>query len=82
MKRTTDEKVVYFRPGDVVELKQKSVLSYSPVMYVIGNENKRFITNEKDDLKGIRCRWFSKNLELCEGVFSTKDLVLIKPFNQ
>lgn len=82
MKKTNENHIVYFRPGDVVELKQKEILPHSPIMYVIGNENKRFMSNEKDDLKGIRCRWFSKNLELCEGVFSTKDLILIKSFNQ
>lgn len=82
MKKTNGETVVYFKPGDVVELKQKDVLPHSPIMYVIGNENKRFMSSEKDDLKGIRCRWFTDKSELVEGVFSTKDLVLVKSFNQ
>jgi uncharacterized protein YodC (DUF2158 family) len=28
-------------------------------------------------LKGIRCRWFTKNGFLQEAIFNTKDLVLI-----
>lgn len=71
------EEQTYFRPGDVVELKQKKELCYSPIMYVIGNEEKRF----SDNLKGIRCRWFSRELNVCEAIFSTKDLVLVKSFN-
>ena len=36
----------------------------------------------KDDkegiLRGIRCRWFTKDGHMEEGVFNTKDLELVK----
>jgi len=29
-------------------------------------------------LKGVKCRWFTKDRHLEEAVFSTKDLILIE----
>jgi len=31
--------------------------------------------NNKDLLKGIRCRWFTTSGELQEAIFNTKDLI-------
>lgn len=73
---------VILKPGDVVRLKQCKELDYAPLMYVLGPENNRFPINGKDNLKGLRCRWFTRDMMIQEGVFSTKDLELIKSFNQ
>ena len=70
-----------FKPGDVVKLKQSKYLDQSPVMFVVGPDNKRFVTEGKDTLKGIKCRWFTSNLQVQECTFSTKDLELVKSFN-
>jgi hypothetical protein len=52
-----DEKV-YLKPGDCVRLKQyKSV--HSPIMLVLRKETALFKDNQ--NLKGIRCRWFTKD---------------------
>lgn len=76
------EKKVYFKPGDVVQLRQRNLIEHAPRMLVTGMDNKRFITEAKDTLKGVRCCWFSKNMEIQEGVFSTKDLELIEESNK
>jgi hypothetical protein len=33
--------------------------------------------NKTNNLKGIRCRWFSINNELQEAVWNTKDLIKV-----
>lgn len=69
-----DEKV-YLKPGDCVRLKQyKSV--HSPIMLVLRKETALFKDNQ--NLKGIRCRWFTKDFQLQEAVFCTKDLIKIE----
>lgn len=67
----TEDKI-YFMPGDLVTLKQD--VPYKPVMLVVKKET---YTYKKEDqtLKGIRCRWFTKDGILQEEVFNTKDLV-------
>lgn len=67
-----DEKI-FLKPGDCVRLKQNI---HSPVMLVLRKEIALFKDNQP--LKGIRCRWFTKDYLLQEAVFSTKDLQLIK----
>lgn len=73
------EEKTYFMPGDQVKLRQE--LANVPVMYVVGKETNRFIPNKedagKDYLQGIKCRWFSTDQKLQEGVFNTKDLVIV-----
>lgn len=68
-----DDKI-YLKPGDCVKLKQHNLM-HSPVMLVLRKETALFKDNQS--LKGIRCRWFTKNDELQEGIFSTKDLILV-----
>ena len=63
----------YFQPGDVVTLKQE--LPNKPVMMVVGK--KELMIRKDNFFKGIICRWFTKNGELQENVFNTKDLILI-----
>lgn len=71
----------YLKPGDVVILKQKDLIN-APMMIIVGNDNRRFVTESKDTLKGVRCRWFTSQGQLQEATFSTKDLELVKTYNQ
>lgn len=66
------EDKVYFMPGDLVTLKQD--VPYKPTMLVVKKET--YIYKKEDQsLKGIRCRWFTKDGALQEEVFNTKDLI-------
>lgn len=66
-----------FLPGDLVSLKQD--LPDKPVMIVVRKESTIFRDeNKTNNLKGIRCRWFTTNLELQEAVWNTKDLIKLK----
>lgn len=73
------EEKVFFLAGDLVTVKQD--LDYKPVMYVVGKVTSHLRPKNEsrsDFFKGIKCRWFSKNLELQESIFNTKDLIKIK----
>lgn len=64
---------VYFKPGDCVTLRQKM---QAPVMLVLRKEQALF--KDSSGLKGIKCRWFTKDGLLQEAVFNTKDLVKVE----
>lgn len=65
---------IYFSPGEVVTLRQD--IPNKPIMIVVRKETRMFKDAEnKDVLKGIRCRWFTTNQELQESVFNTKDII-------
>lgn len=65
-----------FFPGDLVSLRQG--LPNKPVMIVVRKESTIFRDeNKANNLKGIRCRWFTINNELQEAVWNTKDLIKI-----
>lgn len=68
---------VYFKPGELVQLKQD--LPNKPIMLVVKKENSILRNKVSDDkiLKGIRCRWFTKDQFLQEAIFNTKDLEYI-----
>lgn len=68
-----DDKI-FFKPGDLVTLRQD--IPNKPIMMVVRIEKSvvRGIDGS-DNLKGIRCRWFTSNGEVQEEVFNTKDLV-------
>lgn len=71
------EDKVFFSPGDVVTIRQ-DILN-KPTMIVVKKVN-NILSHDSDReglLKGIRCRWFTKNGFLQEAIFNTKDLVLI-----
>jgi hypothetical protein len=71
------EDKIMFLPGDLVSLKQD--LPDKPVMIVVRKESTIFRDeNKTNNLKGIRCRWFTKNLELQEAIWNTKDLIKLK----
>ena len=44
-------------------------------MMVVGK--KELMIRKDNFFKGIICRWFTKNGELQENVFNTKDLILV-----
>lgn len=74
-----EEDKIFYSPGDIVRVRHKA-LREVPIMYVIEKVTRSYKhEGEKFTFfKGIRCRWFNKNLDLCEGVFSSKDLEIIK----
>lgn len=71
------EDKIFFKPGDLVTLRQP--LPNKPIMMVVRIE-KSIIRNPEgiDNLKGIRCRWFTDSGVLQEEIFSTKDLIFSK----
>ena len=69
-----DEKI-YLKPGDCVKLRQHKLV-HSPVMMVLRKESALF--KDSQNLKGIRCRWFTNDFQLQEAVFCTKDLIKIE----
>lgn len=73
-----EEDKIYFLPGQVVRIKQD--IQNRPDMIVIGKVTNVFKRNadKGNSLKGIKCIWFNTQQELQEGVFSTKDLELVK----
>ena len=67
----------FLNPGELVTLKQD--IPNKPTMIVVKKETSVFKHQKKTDDKrpiliGIKCRWFTKNGELQEAIFSTKDL--------
>ena len=65
-----------FFPGDLVSLRQD--LPNKPVMIVVRKESTIFRDEIKNNnLKGIRCRWFTTTNKLQEAVWNTKDLIKI-----
>ena len=68
----------FLNPGELVTLKQD--IPNKPTMIVVKKETSVFKHQKKIDDKrpiliGIKCRWFTKNGELQEATFSTKDLI-------
>lgn len=71
------EDKILFMPGDLVTLRQE--LHNKPVMIVVRKESTIFRDeNKNNNLKGIRCRWFTTNNELQEAVWNTKDLIKVE----
>lgn len=71
------EDKIFFQPGDVVTIRQD--IPNKPIMIVVKKVNSMIGKNEDKEgiLRGIRCRWFTKDGFLQEDVFNTKDLELI-----
>lgn len=76
------ENIIYFVPGQRVTLKQD--IPNKPIMLVVKKETSVFkhdikrMEDKKTALVGIRCRWFTTNMELQEAIFNTKDLMLVE----
>ena len=72
-----DEKI-YFMPGELVTLKQD--VPNKPTMIVVKKETNIFKNSgveTQPSLKGIKCRWFTKDGLMQEAVFNTKDLIKV-----
>ncbi len=65
----------YFAPGDLCMVKHE--IPNRPVMVVQRIERSLMRSNEHNILRGLRCRWFTKDGYLQEAVFSTKDLIKV-----
>lgn len=68
---------IYFLAGDLVVLNKTEL--QSPIMLVVGKVSTIIRSDEsqsKDNLIGIKCRWFTKDNHLQEAVWNTKDLKL------
>lgn len=70
-----EEYKVYFQPGDIVQVKQD--IEHKPKMLVYRVERSILKNEGANILKGVKCRWFTKDGILQEAVFSTKDLIKI-----
>lgn len=73
-----DDDKVFFLPGDRVTIKQD--IPNKPIMIVVRKETSLFKNRNSEDniLKGIKCRWFTKDGFLQEAVWNTKDLYKVK----
>lgn len=69
-----NEEKMFFRPGDIVTLRQD--ISNKPKMVVVRKETTLFKDSyQNTQLRGIRCRWFTTTGELQEATWNTKDLI-------
>lgn len=71
----SDIEKIFYIPGDIVRLKH-SKLNNVPIMYVVEKVTRMYKHENEvmNTFKGIKCRWFNKNQDLCEAIFSSKDL--------
>ena len=70
-----EEDKIFYCPGDIVTIKHD--IPNKPIMIVIKKEVMHIVPKSETNFKGIRCQWFTKNQELQEAVFNTKDLVKV-----
>ena len=72
------EESIFYKPGDLVQLRQD--IPNKPIMIVVKKETSLFknVEDNKNILKGIRCRWFTVTGELQEEIWNTKDLQLVE----
>lgn len=73
-----DDEKIYFMPGELVTLKQD--VPFKPTMIVVKKETNIFKNSgveTQPSLKGIKCRWFTKDGLMQEAVFNTKDLLKV-----
>ena len=72
------EESIYFKPGDIVQLKQD--VPNVPQMIVVKKETLLFKSKDEDKkngLKGIKCMWFTSDSAYQEHTFNTKDLIKV-----
>lgn len=70
------EEKIFFKPGDIVTLKQN--IPNKPTMIVVCKASSYIRDPKSNYFRGIKCRWFTSNMELQESIFNTKDLLIIK----
>ena len=69
------EEKVYLNHRDGVTLRQHNMME-APIMLVLRKEQALF--KDSSGLKGIKCRWFTKDGLMQEAVFNTKDLIKVE----
>ena len=64
------EPKIFLKPGDLVQLKHD--MPFKPKMLIV----EKVVDSSENEISflGMRCVWFNYNRDMCEGVFSTKDL--------
>lgn len=70
---------IYLSPGQIVMVRHE--IENRPKMFIVEKVSKNVKTADNEIVPmfmGMRCRWFDKNQTLQEGVFSTKDLIVIE----
>ena len=67
-----NDKMIFFVPGETVQIKQE--IDYRPVMVVKEVNKMKTRNEEKSQLLGITCFWFTVHGEYAEARFNTKDL--------
>lgn len=77
MEMIEEKEKVFFKPGDVVTVKQN--ISNKPNMIVVCKVSSYLRDQKSNYFRGIKCRWFSTNMEMQEGIFNTKDLLMVEP---
>lgn len=78
LRMETTENKIFFSPGDIVTIRQD--IPNKPIMIVV-KKISTLLKHEGDKeglLRGIRCRWFTKDGYIQEEIFNTKDLELVK----
>lgn len=70
------EEKIFFKPGDIVTLKQN--IPNKPTMIVVCKASSYIRDPKSNYFRGIKCRWFTSNMELQESIFNTKDLLIIR----
>lgn len=75
----SDIEKIFFNPGDIVRVRHTQ-LKNTPVMYVVEKVTRSYKHNNEtiNSFKGIKCRWFNDHGDLCEEIFSSKDLERVK----
>lgn len=75
----SDIEKTFYNPGDIVKLRHNK-LKNIPIMYVVEKVTRSYKHDNElvTSFKGIKCRWFNSNGDLCEEVFSSKDLERVK----
>lgn len=71
----SSQEKMFFSPGNMCTLKHD--IPNKPIMIVQRIERNIMKSNDHNLLRGVRCRWFTKDGYLQEAVFSTKDLILL-----
>lgn len=70
---------IFLSPGQTVMVRHK--IENRPKMFIVEKVSKN-VKNADNEIvpmfMGMRCRWFDKNQTLQEGIFSTKDLIVIE----
>lgn len=73
----SEQDKIFFLPGMLVTLKQD--IPNKPIMIVVKKDTFVFKHSDNKDpiLRGIKCRWFTKEGLLQEAIFNTKDLIKV-----